>query len=84
MVKLLGGEVSWASIEHMQACKYPADANARKKMRFIAGLASTHDGGDMHVGGTVMFRPRNGEGGRFVLHMASTLRDETGMRRTRP
>ena len=40
-------------------------------MRFIAGLASTHDGGDMHAGGTVKFWPRNGEGGRFILHMAS-------------
>ena len=59
----------------MQACKHTVDANTRKKTRFIAGSVSTHDGGDMHVGGTAMLRPKNGEGGRFVLHMASTLHD---------
>ena len=42
-----------------------------KKMRLIAGSASTHDCDDMHVGDTAVLRPKNGEGGRFVLHMAS-------------
>ena len=42
----------------MQACKHPADAKTRKQNHPIAGFASTHDGGDMHVGGLAMLRPR--------------------------
>ena len=53
-----------------------ADAKTRKKMRLITESASTHDGDDMHVGGTATLRPQNGEGGRFDLYMASALRND--------